>query len=513
MKSFLSIVSLLILIGCATVKAPSGGPKDTIAPKPIADKTFPANQSTNFIAKSIVIEFDEYFILENPSEQILISPKLEPTPEIYVQNKRLIVDFKSQLEKNTTYSINFGNAIKDLHEGNDTTISYVFSTGNYLDSLSISGNCKDAFTLLPIEKAWVMLYTLDSVAGKSVPKYLTRTDKNGNYKINNIKNDIYNVVALVDANQNFKYDLITEQIGFTNKELNLKDSSINKLDLKLFIEQDTSFQIESYKLNENGLIEIICNKNFKSEVKFSENSVLWSNAYYDTITAYINPKIIKDEFNIIVSFPNINFYDTLSFYKTEIIKEKTTVNYSTFIHPKNEIIIRPNYPFKSIDITKILLLKDSTETNKRVELDSSNSFLTISSNFAEEDVYDIQILPEAINSIYETVNKDTLILKTTVKKISDYASIIINCNEQQGLIQLLDKSNQVIQEAKSYQKITFEKLLPGNYQLRLIVDENKNGIWDSGNFNTKKQAERIIYYSEKLNLKANWDIEIDWLVE
>ena len=513
MKFLVYIATVLILIGCATVNAPSGGPKDTIAPKPIAEKTFPANQSTNFIAKSIVIEFDEYFTLDNPSEQILISPKLEPAPEIYVQNKRLIVDFKSGLEKNTTYSINFGNSIKDLHEGNDTTLSYVFSTGNYLDSLSVSGNCKDAFTLLPIEKAWVMLYTKDSIAGKSIPKYLTRTDKNGNYKINNIKNDIYNIVALVDANQNFKYDLITEQVGFINQEIDLKDSSKNKVDLKLFTEQDTSFQIESYKLNENGLIEIICNKNFKSNVLFSEGSTVWYNHFNDTIFAYINPTYVKDEFRIVVNFPEINFNDTLNFYNTEIIKEKTKVKYSTQIHPENKIKITPNYPLQKLDAAKIKVYIDSTEVNKTIEIDSNNLSFNLNLDAKEKDLIDILILPDAITSIYETNNKDTLYLKSTVKKRSDFASILVSSNEPKGIIQLLDRSNKVIREANSNKKITFEKLLPGSYQLRLIIDSNENNTWDSGNFNSKQQAEKIIYYSEKINLKANWDIEIDWVVE
>lgn len=203
---------------CANAVAPTGGPKDEIPPKVVEE--VPENRSINFSGKKIEITFDEYITLENANQNVLISPPLSEKPDIKLKNKTVVIKFKETLAENTTYTINFGEAIKDLHESNlFKDYVYSFSTGDYIDTLRIAGKVLYAEDKKPVEGAYVSLYSadhdnLDSLPLSAKPDYLTKTDKEGNFRLDGLADKKYLVFAIKDVNSNLYFDLPNEEVAF-----------------------------------------------------------------------------------------------------------------------------------------------------------------------------------------------------------------------------------------------------------------------------------------------------------
>jgi len=220
-----------ICIGCAQVGAPSGGPRDQDPPRVL--ESDPSNYSIRFKAKKIEITFDEYIVLENVNQELIVSPPMEEKPEVKLRKKTLIIQFEEELKENTTYTFNFGNAIKDLHEGNKLqNFEYVFSTGEVLDSMSVRGTLKYAETLeKPKEAIHIMLYTdlRDSVPLTEIPLYVGRSDDSGVFRVNNLRPDIYKVFALKDGNSNLLFDLPSEEIAFLDTSLTVNTDFVREL--------------------------------------------------------------------------------------------------------------------------------------------------------------------------------------------------------------------------------------------------------------------------------------------
>jgi hypothetical protein len=183
----------------------------------------PPNYSTRFSASKAWITFDEFIVVDNVNQELVVSPPMEEKPEISLRNKTLIIEFREELKSNTTYTLNFGSAIKDLHEGNKLlNYEYVFSTGDVLDSLSVKGTLKYAGDLsVPKDPITIMLYNdlRDSVPVIQIPLYIGRSDDSGVFSVNNLKADIYKVFALKDGNNNWLFDLPTEEIAFLDTSL------------------------------------------------------------------------------------------------------------------------------------------------------------------------------------------------------------------------------------------------------------------------------------------------------
>lgn len=203
---------------CANTRgAPSGGPKDTIPP--VVLKMEPDSNTVNFPLNKgkITITFDEYVQLKDPSKNILLSPPQKKRPKTSIKGKSIVVTFEEPLDSNTTYSLNFGNAIADNNESNPLPFfTYTFSTGNTVDTMMLSGNVYDYSTLLPVEGATVSLYhnAKDSSVFNELPAAVTKTDKWGYFVLRNIKDVPYNVYAIKDENNNNKYDPGLEKVGF-----------------------------------------------------------------------------------------------------------------------------------------------------------------------------------------------------------------------------------------------------------------------------------------------------------
>lgn len=230
-RSIILIILTTLYWSCAQQGSPSGGPRDE--DPPLVLESSPENYSTHFEAKKIQITFDEYIVLDNVNQELVVSPPMEEKPEVRLKGKSLLIEFEEELKVNTTYTLNFGSAIKDLHEGNKLlNFEYVFSTGAELDSLSIRGTLKYAFDLMvPDEPITIMLYDdlRDSVPLTEIPYYVGRSDDSGVFSVNNLKADTFKVFALKDGNYNLIYDLPTEEIAFLDSTLIMNTSYIRSI--------------------------------------------------------------------------------------------------------------------------------------------------------------------------------------------------------------------------------------------------------------------------------------------
>lgn len=213
---FISILLIdIILHSCAQVGQPVGGPKDTIAP--VVLRSEPDSFSVNFDREKILIEFDEFFNLKNINQELVVSPPLEEEVEVINKGKKIVIDLNNELKDSTTYTLHFGNAIQDLHENNPkTNYQYVFSTGSQIDSLRIKGKVVNAFELSPVESTWVMIYKTyrDSTPILEIPDFISKTDMNGRFSINNITSGEYRIFALKPVNSNYLFDSPGEEIAY-----------------------------------------------------------------------------------------------------------------------------------------------------------------------------------------------------------------------------------------------------------------------------------------------------------
>ena len=214
----MALVSVAFLAQrCANAVAPTGGPKDTTPPK--VKVAVPENNSTGFNGRKIEITFDEFVTLENANQNVLFSPPLAEKPDIKLKNKTVVIKFKEPLADNTTYTIHFGAAIKDLHEGNQLqNYVYSFSTGDYIDTLRIAGKVINAEDKKPVEEAYVCLYAeregLDTLPMTTIPDYITKTDKEGKFILTGLADKRYLVFALKDANSNLYFDQPNEEVAY-----------------------------------------------------------------------------------------------------------------------------------------------------------------------------------------------------------------------------------------------------------------------------------------------------------
>ena len=349
---------------CANAVAPTGGPKDE--KPPVVVEAVPENHSINFSGKRIEITFDEYVTLENANQNVLISPPLSEKPDIKLKNKTVVVKFKEDLAANTTYTINFGSAIKDLHEGNQfKDYVYSFSTGDHIDTLCIAGKILNASDKKPVEDAYVSLYAadrdnLDSLPLSAVPNYITKTDKEGKFSLNGLANKKYLVFALKDVNSNLYFDLPNEEVAFLDTLVaasiaqmpkpakvdstamdstslmndsipQMKLDSIVRLDsiafetkaatmynkdalnltLYMFTEVDSTQVLLEKKLVEEGLLRFVFRHPAKEAVVMTPemlpdtfNLVTMHSAEYDTIWWYFTPNV-KDSLWVQVKYDTV----------------------------------------------------------------------------------------------------------------------------------------------------------------------------------------------------------------
>lgn len=344
---------------CANAVAPTGGPKDNTPPRVI--EAVPVNQSINFSGKKIEITFDEYITLENANQNVLISPPLSEKPDIKLKNKTVVVKFKENLAPNTTYTINFGSAIKDLHEGNlFKDYVYSFSTGDHIDTLAIAGKVLDAADKKPVENAYVGLYAgdrdnLDSLPMTVAPNYITKTDKEGNFRLAGLADKKYLVFAIKDVNSNLYFDQPNEEVAFldslvqasclqkpvppaldtmANDSLTMQVDTLVKAKDSIVFETETTTMYDQNALNLTlYMFTEVDSTQVLLEKKLIEEGLLrFVFRHPAQEAAIMTPEMLPDSFNLVTRHSVA--YDTVWWYFTPNVKDSlwVQVKYDTLIN-------------------------------------------------------------------------------------------------------------------------------------------------------------------------------------
>lgn len=529
-KFFIFLALFTIVFSCARRGNPTGGEKDETAPIMVVAN--PPHKTINFDKNAIRIEFDEFIKLKDVNKQLIISPPLKNRPVITptgTASKYINIKLNDTLLTNTTYTFNFGNSIEDNNEGNKLErFKYVFSTGNYIDSLTFKGNVLDAFKRDSLKNISVLLYEVnekfnDSTIYKEKPTYVANTLDSIHYSFSNLKKGKYLVIALEDESNNYLFNPKSDKIGFKKKYITLPQDSILKDPIKLFFEKQP-FKINKPKEETKGKIIF----GFSGE-KNNLNIKLLSKIDSSFISSII-PEQDKDSLNYFWSsnkkidslqfeVSNKNFIDTVivKLRKKKLDSLKFTSNISSILHLNDSLLISTNNPILNIDSGKISLLdKDTVEVSYKLIKNRENQ-LYLSFDKKQNESYKLQFFPNSITDIFKFKN-DTLTYNFSTKSIEDYGTISLDLNNKNNsslIIQLLNKKGKIkqIKFVKTSQTIVFDKLPPATYLFRFIIDENKNNEWDTGNFLLKKQAEKVIYYPEEINLRANWDVKQSFTIK
>ena len=526
-KSIILYILVFVLIGCANQQLPTGGPLDEKAPE-IENESSSPNMQTNFRPDEIEIHFNEWVKLEDAFNQIVISPPTETRPDISVKGKSVRIKFDKEevLRDNATYTINFGDAIKDITANNILkNYSYVFSTGSFIDSLTIQGNVINALDGEPMENMTVMLYDnlADSVVYTEKPFYFAKTDKTGNFKIGNIKNGLYKAVAVEDINRNFKFEKGNEKVGFLNDPISIQpDSSIN-LNLRASI-NEPDLQIISKKIKEKGLVVLGFNSNPKAVDLDLGNQTDNVTLEYLKDSIYIWYEDFTDS-----TWTIRTSYDTLWADTLIITKDRINENYSPLkiISAENlnkkelcvgkSIQLSFNRPLKQINKGSIELLEDSLSI-VNFKASFSDKILTINHEWKEGSNYELVLNESALVDRFNILS-DSTGYKFKAASIKDFANLNLTINglnkDQQYLISLDNGNNTIFEETIMVDSLYSTKLSlvkPEKYNLKIIQDINKNGKWDGPNYDKRMQAE-LISISVIDDLRGNWDKDliINWI--
>lgn len=507
---------------CAQQTPLSGGKKDVVAPQLDTNKVVqPPNGSINFSAERIVIPFNEFVKLKDKDKQILITPFLETTPNIYVKGKKVIVDFKAPLDDNTTYIINFGNSIVDITEGNEVVnYKYVFSTGSYIDSLTYDAAVYDAFQKTPVEGAYVMLYKTheDSVLTKEKPNYFGITNGSGTCHIENIASGNYKVVAFTEDNNNYKWDAKKEKIGFLESRFNADQDSIQDT-LVIFNNLPKELKVVEANITTSGKGWIAFNQPLKQGFNFSKDSVITSfshekttrlNSTRDSIFFFTKPSFLAGD-KLSIGIENATRKVTIPAVEDTLLSFKT--NASRGLKPNEDLSFKLSQPIANIDESRIDLKLDDISIPFQITQEG-NDLCVVRTEWEMGENYEITLLPGAFTS-YKSLTNDTIGALFETHEENDFGQLNSTIKCYFGgfyMLELLKDGKVQYRDFVDGEEFTmsYPDLFPGNYSLRVIFDENYNGIWDTGDYFDHLQPERVEYYSDPIQIKKGWDMEIEW---
>ena len=507
MKKYICLSFLLFILGCANVLPPTGGPKDLLPPKLIASN--PEIPAINFDDNLITLSFDEYVQLKNPSS-IQIYPRCEPKPTIRVKGKDILIELNCDLDTNTTYTVNFGPTISDLNEGNTlNNFKFVFSESEALDSLFISGSTINQYLNTPISGVFVGLFQTYEDAMENNPYYYTLSDQSGDFEIENIKEGEYYLFSFLDKNNNLRYD---------NGEFGSRPLSVSylkqKYSLNLF-DETVSNTIKSIE-NINKYAVEFNHGPLEDSIIILNTQGLWSQEETGSIFWF------EDTLNFI-KYEYRGAIDSVAIYNTEIPKMniRSEINYE-----KKEVIIYSNVPIKHISPSrffgghntdslsifschnfqvKIPIIPNGLQ-NKQLKLKTG----AITSNYMQQSdsiEVDIRTGEEKFGSV-----KVTGLIHFLVESIGEKLETndLKEFLEQRGnniIVELFD-DNTISQKAALQDSILFEWVAPGNYQLRVFLDANRNKFWDPGPIYELTESERIHVYPDVISVRPNWEFEI-----
>ncbi|MCR4032894.1 MULTISPECIES: Ig-like domain-containing protein [Flavobacterium] len=523
---YLSFIILISVISCAKRGSITGGLKDTLAPVLIS--SYPENYSTNFKGNTITLNFDEYIKLKNTNKQLIISPpfKNEPTITPTTVSKFIKIEIRDTLQPNTTYSLNFGQAITDNNEGNVLNqFKYVFSTGAYIDSLKLSGRIKDSYEKYVDNFVSVMLYEVndkfkDSTIYKEFPRYITNTlDSMRTFQFENLKEGKYLLVALKDKGSNNKFNPKDDKIGFLKHYITIPTDTVYELELfkeilpfKAFkpIQASGNRLLLPYEGKQNY-------KNAKPKIVLKNgNDVLETIVTQfpkkDSLQVWFKP-LKADSLSMQVSKDN---FDKKFSFKIKALK-KDTLNIKAVqngqINFRERFTLETETPLVKFDKSKITLVnKDSTAVEYTTEYDEFDQKLYIDFKKEPSNKYSFTFLPGALTDFYEKTN-DTLSYKLATKELEDYGNLVLNLRNVKRfpiIVEITNKKGDNVlasEYSEGETKIEFNLMVPEEFTVRIIYDDNKNKVYDTGNFLNKTYSEEVYYFQKGIDVRSNWDVD------
>jgi len=516
---------VLALWQCAKRGSPSGGPKDITPPKLV--RAEPENFSTNFKATKIRLYFDELIKLEDVQNQLVVSPPFKNPATISPMggpSRYIEVIIKDTLRENTTYTINFGQSIVDNNEGNPNSfLSYVFSTGDYLDSLTLSGAVKDAINRKADEFISVMLYEIDSAYTDSTiykqpPLYITNTgDSLPFFELRNLKAGKYALFGLKDVNKNNMFDQGQDKIGFIEDTITLPTDSI--YGLNLFREQ-LNYKPSVPSLAANNKIIFGYQGDYRDMVietlttlPDSVSTTILKERDKDTLNYWFTPTDL-DSIIFTVRNDKVQVLDTFTVKMRNLPMDslKLSASVNGKFNFEDTFSILANTPIAAMDTSNIsLMVSDSIPATYTYELDTLRNKIDFDFETEPNQKYSFSLLPGAITDFFGIQN-DSLAYNLSTSSFADYGNLtmILSGNVNYPVIvQLTNEKGEVQREifATEPQSFEFNNLNPGNYIARVIFDENGNGKLDTGNYLEKRQPEEISYYPGTIEIRANWEKE------
>lgn len=437
--------------GCAQIGMPTGGPKDTTAPLMV--KANPANEQLNFTGNKITFSFDEYIELQDVQSNLLVAPFPKTMPSVNSNLKTVTVKLKDTLKPNTTYSIDFGNAIKDVNEGNVyKDFVYTFSTGAYIDSLELSGKMMLAESGKTDSTLLALLYrdAPDSAVSNRKPDYISRIKGDGSFLFTHLPSGNFKLYALKDGDGNKYYNSKTELFAFHTEDINLPQNGK---------------PVTIYAYAEEKPAE---NKTTTPEKKQAEKKLRYSTNLTGMRQDLLNP------FEISFNTP-IRKFDSTAFYLTDTSFNKVNGVTLTF--------------------------------------DSTRKILSVNTKWQPEMPL-IFILPqEAIDDSSGNTLAKSDTLRLYVKSTTEYGSVTLRFKNldfnRKPVLLFTDGTNIRFSYPLTGNEWTNKLFPPGDYEIRILYDGNGNGKWDPGHYADKLQPEKVISFPQKLTVKADWENERD----
>ena len=486
-KSLISILSILLSLalvcGCANIIPPTGGKTDTIAPQLLNTK--PHDSLLNTRVNRIEMRFNEYVSIGDAAKEITVSPILAQNPSIIANGKTVILKIEdSLLQKNTTYTLSFGKAIKDLHEGNFYSgPSYVFSTGAWFDSLTIKGQIMDAAKghLDSSGGIKVLLYdATDSfdVVSKKKPLYLTVANSKGEFNLKGLPNRSFRIFALKETSENLKFDNDDEYVGFTDLVYNPEVDTL-PITINIFKEiPDTS-------------------RPKKDSTQMPEQKR--------------KSKIVAAESRKASAIPSL---DAKTFNYSALIDTTALAKRSQDI--TEPIVVFFSRPLDTFNADRIALSFDSSgieiETRFKISIDSSRKKLSILPDWRYNSVYTVRLLKGFARDMnQETTMPSKYIFRT--KSDEDYGKLDINIPKKyvgkNYLLQIKKDNEAFYLDSISRPNVKLKLLAPGAYNLTIIKDENGDGEWTTGELKSNRQPETVYPYTNTIIMKSGWEHVVD----
>lgn len=522
---YIPFLLLIFFISCAKRGSITGGLKDTIAPT--LKSSYPENYSVKFTGNKIKLTFDENIKLKNLNKQLIISPPMKN--ELLVlpttPTKTLTITINDTLAPDTTYSLNFGQSIADNNEGNPyNQFKYVFSTGDYIDSLALGGRVKDAHEKEVASFVSIMLYEAnekfnDSTIYKENPRYITNTlDSLKTFRLENLKAGKYFLVAMKDNNSNNKFNPKSDLIGFNKQIITIPNDTVFELELfkeTLPFKANKPSQASGNRLivgyegnpGRNGELTKLTLKNQNEIIP----AIITKMSKKDSLQVWYKPlKTDSLSLNITKGKYSKNYAIKIKKQKNDTLSIKALQAGS--LNFRDRFTLESSLPLVGFDKSKMTLInKDSVAVPFTTAYDVFTQELYIDFKIEEAQKYNFKMMPGAVTDFFEKKN-DTLSFKTETRNFSDYGSMILslkNVNRFPVIIELTNDKGDIVKASEYTEgktEIEFNLLEPSVYGIRAIYDDNKNKEWDTGNYLEKRQTEEVVYYSKEINLHANFDM-------